>query len=161
MQSRRSLSVILAHLRLLLRRRLRSNTRWQRRIDCGRFALHPSTNVQEQDTQTTPGQTRHDSRIHNVSPRIRKAFDQSNDGRYTHSNTPTDNGAFACRVDHPHTVQWSEKEVIPLGAIFARNQGKGSCHNQGTEFLLKTFVTFDISEPQTRDNISSGETKIV
>jgi hypothetical protein len=26
---------------------------------------------------------------------------------------------------------------------------------------LKTFVTFDISEPQTRDNISSGETKIV
>lgn len=131
------------------------HTHWQGSIHSRRFALHPRTDIQEQNTQTPPRQARHHTSINDIPPRIRQAFHQCHNRSNTRRDTPTNDTTLARRMQQSHTVHGRQEEVVPLCTIFTRNQCKGSCDYERTEFLLKAFVAFDVSEPQARHNIST------
>lgn len=125
----------------------------QRRVHCRRSTSHPCSQIQEQNTRTSPRQTGHNTRINDISPRIRQFLHCGNNYRYTRRDTPTHNFAFARGVNQSHAVQWSQEKVVPFA--FAGLESEGSGHDEGTEFGLESLVSFHVSEPQARANVSA------
>ena len=116
-------------------------------------ARNQRNDVTTQNRYGTPRQAHHNSSIHDVSPRIWQSLHGSDDRCYPNGNTPTDNHSLFGGVEKSHGVEWSEKQVVNWRR---EREGEGARYDQRGELQLEPFVSFDVGEPETCEDVSAG-----
>jgi hypothetical protein len=121
-----------------------------------RLARYPRLDVQGQDADGPPRETRHDASIDHVPPRVRQALHGGNNRGDANAHAPAHDLPLLCRVHESHRVEGRQQEVVPAGPVLAGDEREAALHHQRAELQLESLVPLHVREPQASQNVGAA-----